>query len=214
MQTARSLTIHLNEPDNLEPDAPQGIPNSFGRNDIEGHIYFYEQINQASAFRLISQLMKLDEQYRKAKATATGEYEPVIHLHINSFGGEAFASFAVADCIQELSTPVYCNIEGIAASGATIIALACTVTSMTPNSVMLIHQHSSWFGGTYEQWKDESKLQNILIERLVAFYKTHSNLEEGAIRDMLKHDYWMDSQEAYSKGFIDYVYRRSNRNRD
>jgi ATP-dependent protease ClpP protease subunit len=214
MQTARRLTIHVNEPDNLEPDTPSGGPMLMGRNDIKGHIYFYEQITQASAFRLISQLHALDEEYRTAKANFAGTFEPVICLHLNSFGGEAFASLAIADRIQTLSTPVECIVEGMAASGGSIIACACDSTFMLPSSVMLIHQQSSWFVGTHEQWKDESKLQSILIEQLVSFYKSHSNLEEAEIRNMLKHDYWMDAKEAYSKGFIDGIYNPKRRNRD
>lgn len=208
------LTIQLEEPANLEPDAPQGFPFFGGANQLEGHIYFYEQINQASALRLINQLHKLDEQYQQKKAIATGDYDPIIYLHLNSFGGEAFASFAIADRIQELNSSVHCLIEGVAASGATIVALACDRTMMTANSVMLIHQQSSWFVGTYEQWKDESKLQAILIERLIAFYKAHSNLDEDAIREMLKRDYWMDAQEAHKNDFIDFIYRNVRRQRD
>lgn len=206
--SARNLTVKL---DSIEPEAP---PLLMGRNDIKGHIYFYEQITQASAFRLISQLHALDEKYQKEKANFTGTYEPVICLHLNSFGGEAFASFAIANRIQTLRTSVECVIEGVAASGGSLIACACDSTFMLHNSVMLIHQQSTWFGGTHEQFKDEAKLQNILIEQLVAFYKSHSNLEEAEIREMLKHDFWMDGKEAYSKGFIDGIYKLKKIDRD
>lgn len=204
MQRPR-LTINVQEPPNLEPDSPHGLPN-FARSEVEGHIYFYEDINQGSALRLIGQLHKLDHDYRQAKAVNPGNYEPVIQLHLNSFGGEVFASFAIADFIEAMDTPVHCLIEGVAASGATIIALACTKTLITPHSAMLIHQQSSWFAGTHEQFKDEIKLQNILIEQLVSFYGGRSNLEEEAIREMLKRDYWMDAKEALSKGFVDSIY--------
>lgn len=196
------LTINVQEPPNLEPDSLQGLPN-FTRSEVEGHIYFYEDINQGSALRLITQLQKLDHDYRQAKVVATGDYRPVIHLHLNSYGGDAFASLGIADFIKSLHTETRCVIEGMAASGGTVIALACDKTIMSYNSVMLIHQQSSWFAGTYAQFKDEAKLQDILISHLVRFYERHSELDAITIREMLSRDYWMDAEEALEKGFID-----------
>lgn len=199
---AKQINVYLGEEG--EAESSSGVSN-LPRSEVVGHIYFYEQINQGSALRLITQLHNLDEYYKQQKAGKPWGYYPEIYLHLNSEGGDAFASFAIADRIAMLDTPVHCYIEGMVASGGTLIAFACAQASMSYNSVMLIHQPSSWFVGTYEQWKDESKLQEILISRLVEFYQSTSNMSEEEVRDMLKRDYWMDAKEALEKGFIDSI---------
>jgi ATP-dependent protease ClpP protease subunit len=127
-----------------------------------------------------------------------------LRIHINSYGGELFAGFAIADSMSSRTRGVQTVsvIEGICASAATLIAMSANEVTMRENAVMLVHQHSGWFEGTYEQFNDEKKLNEILLQRIVNFYVNHTKLNEEEIRAMLKRDYWMDAQEALEKGFV------------
>lgn len=171
---------------------------------VDNHIYFYGEVNEANTLEVIKLLREQDatEIYRAAKGNA-----PVrpIYLHINSPGGAATDSLAIADVIQSLQAPTYSLVEGMAASGGTIISMACSKRIITPRAFMMIHQLSAWPYGTYEQIKDEVAWLDMLMETLVTFYAKHSKQGKKAIRRMLKRDTWVDAQKALDLGFVDEI---------
>jgi len=90
---------------------------------VENNVYFYGDITESNALELNTVLYELDR-----KLAVTGlfiESNPVIKLHINSYGGSLFAGLATVDVIRNLNSEVHSYIEGAAASAATIISVAC-----------------------------------------------------------------------------------------
>jgi ATP-dependent protease ClpP protease subunit len=177
-------------------------------------LYFYGDVSQESALAFLSQLQRMERAKFRANAAQDAECQLVdewrierhpIRLRINSYGGELFAGFAIADALPKVKVQTVSVIEGICASAATLIAMSAYEVTMRENAAMLIHQHSGWFTGNYEQFKDAQKLNEILIQRIVNFYVKHTKLDAEAIREMLKRDYWMDAQEALEKGFVDRI---------
>lgn len=105
--------------------------------------------------------------------------------------------------IITISTPIYSVVEGVCASAATLLSMACTKRFIMPNAFFLIHQFSTAMWGKHEEFKDEMKLQERLMDRLADFYVRKSGMPESEIRAMLTHDTWMDADEAVAKGFVD-----------
>jgi len=75
-----------------------------------------------------------------------------------------------------------------------------------PNGFMLIHQFSSVHWGTYEEFVDEMKLQNMLIELMVGFYSTRTKLTRRNVRQILKHDSWYSARQCVEHGLVDEIY--------
>jgi ATP-dependent protease ClpP protease subunit len=166
------------------------------------HIYFYADVDTDTALELTKLLREVDGEVEWDKTA--GALKPII-LHIQSNGGYLSSALAIADIIESLDTAVVSVIEGWAASASTIISTACDSRKITRNSIMLIHQFSGSFWGTYEQFKDNQKLHEIQIEQLRNFYRDHCKLGKKKITEMLKHDYWMSSKESLEHGFVDEV---------
>ena len=175
---------------------------------IDNHVYFYSRVDEDRCLALMRQLREIDARLRTERLTRSlgADFQVPIWLHINSFGGDVFSAFATADQIAQLDTPVYSIAEGCAASAATLISVACTKRYIQPNAYLLIHQFSSFFWGKHEEFKDEMVLQDMLMERFVTFYKAHTHLSKAQVRKKLKHDFWMDAEQAVALGFVDAVF--------
>ena len=88
------------------------------------------------------------------------EYEDTeLNIHINSLGGEVFEGMAIYSIIQRRKAKTTVYIEGIAASIASVIALAADEVIMSENSLLMIH--NAW-GGTQGEAKDMRKQAEIL----------------------------------------------------
>lgn len=172
------------------------------------HVYFYAEVDSDRCLALTQELISLDSQLRNEAETRRLEPGGIpIWLHIHTPGGDLMAAFAVADAIASLKTPVHSVAEGMCASAGTILSMACHKRFITPNTFMLIHQLSSWVGGTHEQIKDAVKLHDKLMDRAVRFYVEHSKMDEKTVRRTLKHDSWFSADEALAVGIADEVYR-------
>lgn len=171
---------------------------------IDNHIYFVADVSAQHCLTLMQNLRSLDVRLQ-TEANQRGTPPPPIWLHLNSFGGDLFSGFAVADALQQTKTPVFSIVEGVCASAATIISISCKRRYMSPNSFFLIHQFWAWFVGTHEEFKDEMELQKRLMKRMVDFYVLHSTTNKKAVRKMLKHDTWLTAEEAVTHGFVDEI---------
>ncbi len=174
------------------------------------HIYFYSEVNSDRCLSLIQTLRNLESsklayQFENRMVNDVELQIDPIWLHVNSDGGSLFDGFAAANQMAQLKIPVYTVVEGLCASAATLISLAGTKRFMQPNSFMLVHEFRAWFFGKHEAFKDEMELQQMTIEQMIAFYVSHTKVKPKVMREMLKHDFWMDADKALELGFIDEI---------
>ncbi|MFA5379984.1 MAG: ATP-dependent Clp protease proteolytic subunit [Dehalococcoidia bacterium] len=174
---------------------------------IDNHVYFYSEVNSDRCLALMRQLRELDQrlQWERVSRGLGLEFQVPIWLHINSEGGDLFAGLAVADQIQHIQTPIYSIIEGLGASAATIISVACPKRYIQPSAFMLVHQFRTWFVGKHEEFKDEMELQEMLIARLIEFYSGYTAVSQDDVREKLKRDFWMNAEKAVELGFADEI---------
>lgn len=172
------------------------------------HIYFYEDVSVRSTLNLMRQVRECDLSLRQLQLNYNlGDTPSIpIWLHIQSYGGDLLAALAVTDQLHKIKSPVHSIVEGPCCSAATLISMACTRRFITPNSYMLIHQFSSFVWGSYERFKDDMKLQDMLMEQLVSFYVKHSKLKPKAVQKILKHDSWFNAQQALDAHLVDAIY--------
>jgi ATP-dependent Clp endopeptidase proteolytic subunit ClpP len=175
---------------------------------IDNHVYFYAGVDSDRCLALMLAIREVDAMLRSEQISRGLERDDPtpIWLHINSPGGDTLDGLAAADQIAAIRTPVYSVIEGVAASAATLISMACTRRFILPNAFMLVHQLSGFaWGSTHEEFKDEMKVQEMTMDKMAAFYAAYSKKTEDEIREMLKRDFWMDASACVEYGFADEV---------
>lgn len=181
---------------------------------IDNHIYFYAEVDADRTLALMRAVRELDARLRGEHLSRSlpNEFPPIpIWLHIQSPGGEVFAGLGAADQLAAIHTPVYSIIEGVCASAATLISMACARRYILPNAFMLVHQLSGGIWGTHEQFKDEVLMQKMVMKHVTKFYAERSKLNKAAVREMLKRDSWMDAEIALKRGFVDEIAENGKR---
>jgi ATP-dependent protease ClpP protease subunit len=173
------------------------------------HIYFYEEINEVT--QMILEVM-LRDAVRDVLTSHVGEIlggelsESVV-IHVNSPGGYLSCGFALYDYIKTSQIPITCLVEGLCASAATLVMLACHNRIMSPNSVFLMHQCSWGAWGENRFMQDLSVNADKAMKRLRKIYmeetkigEDHPDNRESYIQHLLEHDYELSAEECEAFG--------------
>lgn len=135
------------------------------------------------------------------KALLNANNEPV-KVIINSGGGSVFAGYEIYNALRTYSGKVTIEVHGLAASIASVIAMAGEC-KMSPVSQMMIHNVSTMASGDYramEHSVDVLKKSNITI---AGAYALKSGKDEKQFLDMMNNETWLTAKEALSLGLID-----------
>jgi|TARA_R110002050_G_scaffold192014_6_gene326936 ATP-dependent Clp endopeptidase proteolytic subunit ClpP len=126
-------------------------------------------------------------------------------LRINSPGGSVIDGLAIYDAINRMPQKVTARIEGIAASMASVIALAADEVIMSENSLYMIH--NVWGGevGDSDDLRKAADLMDKMGERLINIYVSKTGQTEEQIRSWMDAETWFNSLEAQEAGFINLV---------
>lgn len=133
-----------------------------------------------------------------------------ICVRINSNGGDVFAANVIATALEEEvknGRNVTCKIDGICASAAVRVALACSKVSIAKGAYMMIHKPSNVLWGYYNS-DDMRKCADTLdtIQRGIAsVYATKTGLSEKECEKLMDKETWFTADEAVEKGFADEV---------
>lgn len=128
-----------------------------------------------------------------------------INVYINSGGGEVFAAIAIAQQLKAHKAEVHTYVDSLAASAATLIAMAGDVRHMTTSGLFMIHLPSmSLQGNRLDFAKGQEVIQRVEdIIRLT--YQQKCTLDDATLTNMLEKETWLDAYEAKEYGFIDII---------
>lgn len=129
----------------------------------------------------------------------------VIHVHINSYGGDVFDGIAIHNQLKNHSAKIIVHIDGVAASAASLIAMAGDEVIMNTGSMLMIHEASTWCWGTKS---DLQKTMNALegIDKSIAdIYMLRFKGEKEDVEKLIVAETWFTSDEAVELGFADKV---------
>ena len=128
-----------------------------------------------------------------------------ITLWINSPGGDVFAAAQIYNMLMDYKGDVHVVIDGLAASAASVIAMAGTTVSMSPVAMMMIHNHSTVaFGEKVDMQKAIAMLDEVK-ESIINAYETRSNCSRVQLAHMKDAETWMDAHKAVELGFADEI---------
>ena len=137
-----------------------------------------------------------------------------LELRINSGGGDVFEGQAIYSLLESWKTTtgnrVIVYIDGIAASVASVIAMAGSDIQMSSNALMMIH--NPWTPAAVGGADDLRDLANVLDkirETIVTVYETRSGIDRDAIGLMMDEETWFTAAEAVNFGFADQIVNAS-----
>jgi ATP-dependent Clp endopeptidase proteolytic subunit ClpP len=191
--------IIINSSGNDESQTPQGI------RVLNNKILFYADIDEGSVLELNRVLLEMDIKLQSVGLAFDGAYEPVIHLHLNTFGGSIFAAFSTVDTIRRMKSKVYTYIDGSVASAGTLISAIGSKRYMGQHAHLLIHQLSSGVYGKFSEMEDEIFNCTNLMRLLKDFYKKNTKLPMKKLDELLKRDIWLNAEECLQYGIVDEI---------
>ncbi|BEP28808.1 head maturation protease, ClpP-related [Helicovermis profundi] len=140
----------------------------------------------------------------KKDLDALGEID-TLNIYINSPGGSVFAGQAIYNIIKRHSANVIVYIDGLAASIASIIAMAGDKIVIPSNAMIMIHNAWTIHAGNADDFRKVADDLDKIGESLVAVYVKRTGLSEEEIKSMMDVETWLTGKEAIEKGFADEV---------
>lgn len=129
-----------------------------------------------------------------------------IDIYVNSPGGAVFAGMAIYNAISRHSANVHVNIEGLAASIASVIALAGDSVSIADNALFMIHDPWSFASGSAKEMRKAADILDKVKDTILNVYEARSDLSRNVLDKMMSEETWMTGNEAVEAGFADEVY--------
>ncbi|HEK9101971.1 TPA: Clp protease ClpP [Bacillus pseudomycoides] len=128
-----------------------------------------------------------------------------VTIRLNSGGGDVFDGIAIYNQLKNHSAKVIVHVDGLAASAASLIAMAADELIMNTGSMLMIHEASTFAWGTKA---DIQKTLNALegIDKSIAdIYMTRFEGERSEIETMIENETWFTASEAVEVGLADKV---------
>lgn len=126
-------------------------------------------------------------------------------VEINSPGGDVFAGIAIFNALKMSGKNVTTKVMGVAASAASLIAMAGSKIVMPENSFMMVHNPWSFAMGNADELRDQADTLDKIGASLVGTYAKRTGQTDEKIREMLSKDTWLTAAEAKELGFADEV---------
>ncbi|WP_078430476.1 head maturation protease, ClpP-related [Alkalihalobacterium alkalinitrilicum] len=128
-----------------------------------------------------------------------------IDVHINSYGGDAFDGIAIRNQLKDHPAKIIVHVDGIAASAASIIAMAADEIIMGVGSMIMIHEGSTFAWGTKTDLRKTLNALEGLDNSIIDVYMTRYKGDRSEIETMLVNETWFTSSEAVEVGLADKV---------
>lgn len=138
------------------------------------------------------------------KVLATSNKKDV-EVIINSPGGNVFAGSEIFTALKEYPGKVIVKVVGVAASAASVIAMAADKIIMSPTANMMIHNVSTTVSGDYRQMQHAAEVLESTNKSVLNAYKTRTNKTDTELKDMMDAETWFNAQTAVAEGFADEI---------
>jgi ATP-dependent Clp protease protease subunit len=128
-----------------------------------------------------------------------------ITLWINSPGGDVFAAAQIYNMLMNYPYDVTVKIDALAASAASVIAMAGTRVCMSPVAMLMIHNPMTVAIGDSEEMQKAIEMLAEVKESIVNAYEIKSGLSRNKISRLMDAETWMNAKEAKRLGFADEI---------
>ncbi len=128
-----------------------------------------------------------------------------ITVWINSPGGDCIAAAQIYNMLFDYKGKVTVKVDGIAASAASVIAMAGDVVMMSPVSMMMIHNPATIAMGDHSEMQKAIDHLSEVKESIINAYEIKTGLSRAKISHLMDEETWMNANKALELGFIDEI---------
>ena len=128
-----------------------------------------------------------------------------ITIWINSPGGDCIAASQIYSMLMDYKGEVTVKIDGIAASAASVIAMAGTKVVIAPTALIMIHNPSTSANGDHRDMSKTIEVLNEVKESIINAYEIKTGLSRAVLSHMMDAVTWMNANKAIELGFADEI---------
>ena len=128
-----------------------------------------------------------------------------ITVWINSPGGNVFAAAEIYTMLKDYVGKVTVKVASLAASAASVVAMAGDTVQMSPTALLMLHDPSTVAMGNARDMEKAIAALNEVKESIVNAYAAKSGLRRGRIADLMSEETWLNAKKAVELGFADEV---------
>jgi len=129
-----------------------------------------------------------------------------VTVRLNSPGGDAFEGIAIYNALVRHEGKVTVEVDALAASAASIIAMAGDEIRMATGALIMIHEAWGLAMGPAEDHEKAAGLLRKLNDEMAAIYAARTKLDDKKLLRMMAEETWMNSQDALDNGFCEQVH--------
>lgn len=137
--------------------------------------------------------------FRKELDAGTGD----ITVWINSPGGDVFAAAQIYNMLMEYKADVTVKVDALAASAASVIAMAGTMVLMSPVAMMMIHNPMTIAIGDSKEMQKAGEMLDEVKESIMNAYEIKTGLNRTRISHLMDAESWFNAKKAVELGFAD-----------
>ncbi|AHI22091.1 head maturation protease, ClpP-related [Corynebacterium vitaeruminis] len=126
-----------------------------------------------------------------------------VTIWLNSPGGDVVAAAQIYNMLLDYPGPVTVNIDGIAASAASVIAMAAGTVAMTPVSMLMIHNPATLAVGDKDELAKAMSMLESVKDAILNAYQLKTGLSRAKLSKLMDAETWMDARAAIDLGFAD-----------
>ena len=146
------------------------------------------------------------EMFRKELNAGSGP----VTIWLSSPGGDCFAASQIYAMLIDYPAPVTIKIDGIAASAASVIAMAGSEVLMAPTACMMIHDPMTMAVGSEADMEKAIDMLSAVKDSIMDAYEIKTGLDRKTLAKMMTEETWMDCRKAIELGFADGILEREN----
>ena len=128
-----------------------------------------------------------------------------IKLRINSNGGSVFAAIAIMNMLKNHKAEVHTYIDGIAASAASVIAMAGDKIFMNTGSLFMVHQAMSYAFGNAMELKEVADTLEKITDNIIDIYQLRTKADREKLVDIVYKETYLTAEESKELGFCDEI---------
>lgn len=128
-----------------------------------------------------------------------------ITVWINSPGGDVFAAAQIYNMLMDYKGNVTVKIDGLAASAASVIAMAGTTVQMSPVAMMMIHNPATIAIGDSSEMRKAIEMLDEVKESIMNAYEIKTGLSRSRISHLMNAESWFNAKKAVELGFADEI---------
>lgn len=133
-----------------------------------------------------------------------------LEVEINSGGGSVFAGSEIYTALKSYSGKVTTKVVGLAASAASVIAMAGDKIEISPTGQLMIHNASGGFGGDYRDMEKGAEILKNVNATISNAYRLKTGLSNEELLEMMNKETWLTPQQALEKKFVDEIMFTNN----